>query len=317
MDAPVVKIKDLNIMYGSVVAVENFNLEVYKGEIFGLLGPNGAGKSSVMRALTRQVKPEKGDATVFGKTLYQEEELKKLVGMVPQEFSFAHDFTVEENLELFCSLYDLEYRKVGELIKQIEETYLLSHMKNVQAKHLSGGYKRLLNLALSTIHNPKLILLDEPTVGLDPDVREQVWKLIRRLNKEGSTMILTTHYLEEAQALCDRLAIMYKGRILVSDTPSRLLREYGGNTHIELKLIPGVAEGLAKEARKLEGVISVKYSEDLLVLECSPQEIIHIVSEINTFLTRRRIPIKEAMINEPTLGDVFRTVVGREIGVKE
>ncbi|MBI5224572.1 ABC transporter ATP-binding protein [Candidatus Micrarchaeota archaeon] len=310
-----ISLDNVSVKYGAYLAVSNCSFEVEEGEIFGLLGSNGAGKSTVMKVISGQIKPTAGNFKLFNRQLLSAYEIRKIIGVVPQEYSFAFDFTVAENLELMISLYDFGGQKHDEIFDRQIQNYLLSKKTDVRVADLSGGYKRLLNFALSTIHSPKIILLDEPTVGLDPEIRSTIWETIRKMKQNGSTLILTTHYLEEAAFLCDRIAIIFKGAILAIGTPASLIEQYGGDTKIFLQLSAN-AEQMAEKAKKVKGVISAISDDRLLLLTCVNSDVAKIISTVYKMITDENIAVKDSYVKEGTLDDVFKAIVGREIGVK-
>ncbi|MEK6954565.1 MAG: ABC transporter ATP-binding protein [Candidatus Micrarchaeota archaeon] len=309
-------VKDISLSYGKTQVLKGCSLDVEENEIFGLLGPNGAGKSSLMRVITGQARPQNGQVGYWGKDLsYAISEIKKFIGLVPQDYSFAFDFTVLENLRYFSKLYDFSGDELEKKVESQISSFLLGGKRDAVASNLSGGYKRLLNFALSTLHSPKLLLLDEPTVGLDPDIRFTVWQIIKQMRDQGKTIILTTHYLEEATYLCDRLAIIYAGQILVLGTPTELIAKYGGDTTIFVKLsIP--AASLENSVKKIKGIISAQANGKVLVVNCSPIDVLRVITSLGTFIAREDLTVQETYVKEPTMDDVFKALVGREIGVK-
>lgn len=209
-------------------AVDGLNLSVEEGEIFGLLGPNGAGKTTTIRVLTMQTKATAGRVFYDGKELSRHErELKELIGVVPQHVNFDQDLTVGENMELHARLHHMnrEVRRdrIEELLRYVE----LSDVVNDRVRQLSGGMKRRLLIVRALIHRPRILFLDEPTVALDPQVRRRIWDLIRQMARDGVTVFLTTHYIEEAEVLCDRVAIMNKGKLVDMGEPAELCRRLG------------------------------------------------------------------------------------------
>ena len=204
-------------------AVEDLSLSIGEGEVFGLLGPNGAGKTTTIRMLTMQTQPTSGSISYNGVELKGHEvELKSLIGVVPQHVNFDQDLTVGENMELHARLHHLSAgerkKRIAELLDYVE----LSEVINDGVRRLSGGMKRRLLIARALIHRPRILFLDEPTVALDPQVRRKIWELVRQMAEEGVTVFLTTHYIEEAEALCDRVAILNKGKLAAVDSPAHL-----------------------------------------------------------------------------------------------
>ncbi|WP_297963416.1 ABC transporter ATP-binding protein [uncultured Anaerovibrio sp.] len=209
-------------------AVDNLSLHVKPGEIFGILGPNGAGKTTTIRMLTMETRPTLGEIYYNGESIKKNPlEIKKLIGVVPQHINFDNDLTVGENMELHGRLHHMSSDKRRARIKEMLDFVELGDTINRMPRSLSGGMKRRLLIARSLIHEPKILFMDEPTVALDPQVRRRIWELIRVLAAQGTTVIITTHYIEEAEALCNRVAIVNKGRLVAIDTPEAFCNRLG------------------------------------------------------------------------------------------
>ena len=255
-------------------AVDNLNLNINSGEIFGLLGPNGAGKTTTIRMLTMLTKPTSGKILYENKDIFSyEQEIKKYIGVVPQHINFDQDLTVWENMELHGRLHHMptkqRHKRINELLEYVE----LQDRINDSVKKLSGGMKRRLLIVRALMHNPKILFLDEPTVALDPQVRRRIWDLIRRLPKDGVTVVLTTHYIEEAENLCNRVAILNKGKLIKLDTPNELCRQLGkyvvewdGENNREYKFFNSRQE-CAQFASTLDTSTTIRHSnlEDVFV----------------------------------------------------
>lgn len=255
-------------------AVDNLNLNINSGEIFGLLGPNGAGKTTTIRMLTMLTKPTSGKVLYDNKDIFSyEQEIKKYIGVVPQHINFDQDLTVWENMELHGRLHHMptkqRHKRINELLEYVE----LQDRINDSVKKLSGGMKRRLLIVRALMHNPKILFLDEPTVALDPQVRRRIWDLIRRLPKDGVTVVLTTHYIEEAENLCNRVAILNKGKLIKLDTPNELCRQLGkyvvewdGENNREYKFFNSRQE-CAQFASTLDTSTTIRHSnlEDVFV----------------------------------------------------
>ena len=209
-------------------AVDNLSLTINDGEIFGLLGPNGAGKTTTIRMLTMLTQATSGTILYDNKNVLSNSlEIKKLIGVVPQHINFDQDLTVGENMELHGRLHHIPTKVRRQKISELLEYVDLQDRVNDSVKRLSGGMKRRLLIVRALMHNPKILFLDEPTVALDPQVRRRIWDLIRRLPKDGVTVVLTTHYIEEAENLCNRVAILNKGKLIKLDTPRELCKQVG------------------------------------------------------------------------------------------
>lgn len=208
-------------------AVDGISLEISKGEIFGLLGPNGAGKTTTIRMLTMLTQPDSGNVYYGGIRMKDnQQEIKKMIGVVPQHINFDQDLTVGENMELNARLHHMGREERQNRIKELLEYVELSDTVNNGVRSLSGGMKRRLLIARALIHSPQIIFMDEPTVALDPQVRRRIWSLIKELSSKGVTVLLTTHYIEEAEELCNRVAMLNKGKLLEIDTPKNFCSKY-------------------------------------------------------------------------------------------
>jgi len=214
--------------YGERVAVNNLSLTIEQGETFGLLGPNGAGKTTTIRILTMLTRPTAGSVTIHGYRLSQEElAVKSVIGVVPQHFNLDVDLTARENLNLHGRLHHMARGEREQRVEELLDYVELQERGNDMVNTFSGGMKRRLMIARALLHRPKVLFLDEPTVGLDPQVRRRLWDLIRHLNAEGLTVLLTTHYIEEAESLCKRVAIMEKGKLIALNSPAALCERLG------------------------------------------------------------------------------------------
>jgi len=224
-------IENLSKVYGKVKALDDLNLEVYPGEIFGFLGPNGAGKTTTIRILTTLTKPTSGRVRIDGfDVVSHPSEVKKKFGVVQQHLSLDRELTAWEVMELHARLHDLKPPERRRRIEQMLDYVGLGDQAHRTVEELSGGMKRRLMIARALLHEPKLIFLDEPTVGLDAQTRRRLWELIRRLNADGATIFLTTHYIEEAEALCHRVGIIHLGKLIALGRPSDLRRRLGAIT---------------------------------------------------------------------------------------
>ncbi len=220
--------KKLTKQYANIKAINDLDLSIHKGEIFGFLGPNGAGKTTTIRVLTTLTKPTSGTALVGGFDVLKEpEKVKEVIGVVQQHISLDRDLTVKENMEFHARLHHLDgsnrKQRISELLTYVELTEYADKMVDT----LSGGMKKKAAIICSLLHEPSVLFLDEPTVGLDPQARRKLWDLIRRLNLDGTTIFLTTHYIEEAEALCGRVGIMHHGGLIALDTPKELRKKLG------------------------------------------------------------------------------------------
>ena len=223
-----IELRQLVKKFGERTAVDRLDLQIAAGEVFGLLGPNGAGKTTIIRMLTMLTRPTAGQIRIGDCTLpVDAERVKAMLGIVPQHFNLDVDLTVGENLDLHGRLHHIAAVAREQRIEELLEYVELQERIDDKVQNLSGGMKRRLMIARALFHRPRILFLDEPTVGLDPQVRRKLWDLIRRLQSETFTVLLTTHYIEEAEALCNRVAILDKGRLIALDSPEELRRRTG------------------------------------------------------------------------------------------
>lgn len=292
-----IKIKNLMKSYGNFLALKGINLEIEEGEIFALLGPNGAGKTTLIRILAEGLKFDSGDIEVLGEKLSKK--TARLIGYVPQE-SISYDLlTVEENLAFYADLYDAP----KERIKQLIERFDLPAKK--KAKELSGGFKRRLNLAISLLYEPKILILDEPSTGLDVPSRRQLWDLIKGFKAEGKTILLATHYMEEAEALADRIAIMNEGKVVAVGTADELKALIGEESVIQVEGILKGVEGIREVFPRL-----IEKSGTLRIHVRNSKEALPKIVEL---LISAGSEIKAIKVEEPTLEDVFLKLTGRAL----
>ena len=224
-----IELKQLTKRYGDRTAVDRLDLTIQSGELFGLLGPNGAGKTTMIRMLTTLTQITAGVANINGLALPKDEKaIKALLGIVPQHFNLDPDLSVVENLNLHGQLHHMSGAERRMRIAELLDYVDMADRSQENVRKLSGGMKRRVMIARALLHKPKILFLDEPTVGLDPQVRRRLWALIRRMNADGLTVLLTTHYIEEAEALCGRVAIMDKGQLIALDSPAALCERVGG-----------------------------------------------------------------------------------------
>lgn len=289
----VIEVFNLRKVYGDVKALDDVSFEVYRGEIFSYLGPNGSGKTTTVEILVGLRRATSGKARVLGLEVEKEEmELKKRVGVLPQDFMAFERLTVEENIRLFCDLYD-----VGPSPDELIELIGLSDKKGAKFMELSGGLKQRVGIAAALAGDPEIIFLDEPTTGLDPRSRRETWEVIKSLKRKGKTVFLTTHYMEEAEHLSDRTAIIVKGKIVAIGSPAKLVKEHGG--HYKL-----IVKGLGKD--EVKG-LSAKVEKDRLILE---GEVSQLMSTAQELLKRKGAEVE---LIKPTLEEVFLRLVGYKI----
>jgi lipooligosaccharide transport system ATP-binding protein len=254
---PVVRARGVTKRFGEFEAVRGVDFAIAPGESFGFLGPNGAGKTSTMRMVSAVSTPTSGSLTIFGlDPAIHGPEIRGRLGVVPQEDTFDLDLSLRLNLEMFGRYYDLPRRTIRERTTELLEFAHLSERAEDKVDNLSGGMKRRLTIARALINRPELLILDEPTTGLDPQARHLLWERLYRLKRDGVTLIITTHYMDEAEQLCDRLVVMDHGRIVAEGAPRQLIADHASREVLELRLgsehLGGVADQLGSFAERLE-----------------------------------------------------------------
>jgi ABC-2 type transport system ATP-binding protein len=299
------RLRGLQKWYRDVKAVDGLDLDVAPGECFGLLGPNGAGKTTTIEICEGLTRPDAGDVELLGQQWSEDgRSLRSRIGVSLQETQFSEKLTVEETVALFRSFYR-RGPGPGPLLEQVQ----LSEKRRARVSQLSGGQKQRLALACALVGEPELLFLDEPTTGLDPQSRRQLWELIAGLKAAGRTVILTTHYMEEAERLCDRVAIIDLGRVIALGTPRELVAALGAEQVVEIHL--GEGERGGDLWRGVTGVVDVREEGELVTLRVSALQ--HTLLDLLDALRQRGIPIQELRTRVPTLEDVFVALTGRHL----
>ncbi len=298
-----VEVKDLRRTFGDFVAVDNISLKVKKGEIFGFLGPNGAGKSTTIRMLCGLLMPSGGTGTVGGHDiLAQAESIKRIIGYMSQKFSLYEDLTVEENINFYGGIYRVPKVKRGARKAWVLEMAGLTDRKDAVARTLATGFKQRLALGCAILHEPPIIFLDEPTSGVDPVSRRNFWRLIHDLADGGTTVFVTTHYMEEAD-YCDRLALIYRGKIIAEATPMELRREYMKRDILEVEVD---RVGDAMEVLLKEGIENAIFGS---ALHATVDDARIAAPEIRRTLESAGVSVKRVEKIVPSLEDVFVTLI--------
>jgi len=309
-----IEVKNLSKHYGSVKAVDSIKLSIPVGSIFGLLGPNGAGKTTLISMLVTMRKPTKGIAKVNGFDIMREaDSVRKSLGIVFQDPSLDEELTAKENLELHAAMYNVPKSELNERISSAIKLVALEEHLNSIVKTFSGGMKRRLEIARGLIHEPKILFLDEPTIGLDPQTRTGIWDYLKKLNKEkGMTIILTTHYMDEADSVCDKIAIIDHGKIIAEGSPKQLKGKLGGDViSIKCSDTGNCEKKLAKlkwvkSAVKHDGFISIRTTN-------GPEKIPIILKEME----KEKVKVESVSLRQPSLDDVFLHYTGRTIREEE
>jgi len=306
----VIEVFNLTKEFNGLKAVNNVSLSIEEGEVFGLLGPNGAGKTTFISMLCTLLRPTSGTARVNGFDIVKQQgEVRKSIGIVFQEPSLDNRLTGRENLEMHAGLYGVPKAERKKRIEEVLELVALSDRADELVKTYSGGMKRRLEIARGLIHYPKVLFLDEPTLGLDPQTREHIWEYIKKLaEREHITILLTTHYMEEADALCNRVAIMDYGEIKVLDTPEALKNSLEGDV---ISLEVDKSEGVAEKIKGLEEVKKVHVINSTIFITVKNAE--SFAPKILEFVKGNGGVVKAISIRKPSLGDVFLHYTGREI----
>ena len=312
--SPAIEAKNLRKTYGSVTAIDDLSLTINSGEIFGLLGPNGAGKSTTLRILITVLQPTTGSAKVLGHDVVEEADIvRSLIGYVPQERAIDRFLTGREHLELLGDLYHLPKAQAQQRIQELLKLVNLEEQADRPAKTYSGGMKRKLDIACGLLPNPKIVFLDEPTLGLDVQSRLRIWEYIRQLREQGITIVMTTNYLEEADRLCDRLAIIDGGKIKVIGSPKELKAGLGGDSlslmikETQLEKLDQLNESImslsfVREVRKMDNGLNVRVE--------SPEKSLPAVLDV---ASRLDCQIDGIEYHRPRLDDVFVSYTGHAL----
>ena len=307
----VVNIKNLVKRYGSLVAVDHLDLQIEEGEIYGLLGPNGSGKTTTINCILSLLKYDKGEITIFDKAMSPNSyNIKKDIGVIFQNVAVFDELTVYENIYYFCSLYKKDKAEIKSLTEEAISFVSLEDYKNFKPKKLSGGLLRRLNIACGIAHKPKLVILDEPTVAVDPQSRNKILEGIKQLNKEGATIIYTSHYMEEVEQICSMIAIMDKGKIIAEGTKEELKNLISVGEKIKIEVYSITDEQL-DDIRKIQNVYSVKHENNILKIKSSKGK--NTLINILEYLGENDIPFGEIVAEPPTLNDVFLEITGKEL----
>lgn len=299
-----IKADNLKKRYGNVVAVGGVSFAVEKGETFGLLGPNGAGKTTTIQLLCGLLKPDGGTVSLDGKTDPSLVEVRSSLGVVPQALAIYQELSARQNLRFFGKMYGLSGRRLNQRVENCLEIAGLEKRSNDRASKYSGGMKRRLNMVCSFLHEPPLLLLDEPTVGVDPQSRNLIFDTIEAMKNQGRTIIYTTHYMEEAQRLCDRVAILDHGKILDMDSVDNLIKKHGGPSYIEVEFEKLLNPDSIKQYIDSE---KVQFEESKIRFETSrPMESL-------AMLNRSSVRFNTLKVQTANLEDVFLNLTGRRL----
>lgn len=307
----VIDVKNLVKRYDDLLALDHLNLEVKEGEVFGLLGPNGSGKSTAINCILSLLEYDKGDIKIYGKPMSPEAyDIKRKIGVIMQNVAVFDELTVYENIDYFCGLYILDKSTRKKYVEEAIDFVGLQEFRKFYPKKLSGGLLRRLNIACGIAHKPELIILDEPTVAVDPQSRNSILEGIQKLNKEGATIVYTSHYMEEVEQICTRIAIMDKGKVIATGTSEELkgMINCGETITVEtFRVEDKILEGL----RKLPNITYVEYRDNFLVMKASKGK--NNLFEIIDYLRNNNVQMGKVYAEPPTLNDVFLEITGKAL----
>ncbi|MEX1072021.1 MAG: ATP-binding cassette domain-containing protein [Anaerolineales bacterium] len=306
--------QDLHKHFDEVHAVQGISFEIQKGEIFSLLGPNGAGKTTTISMLSCLLRPTQGDASIDGHSVRtQPEAVKRSIGVVPQEIALYPDLTARENLAFWGRMYGLSGAHLKERVDAVLQVADLSERANEKVENYSGGMKRRINIAVGLLHQPKLLFMDEPTVGIDPQSRRRILDTVMELNKQGLTVLYTTHYMEEAEELSDRIGIIDHGKLIAVGTQAELTQMVGQFDTLRIGLEPALVEAseIAKSVEGAKGVHRVTQDENALVVQA--EDATASLGDIVARVEKAGRRVQSLRVEEPNLEAVFLHLTGRAL----
>lgn len=311
----VVEVKNLVKRYKERVALDHLNLEIRKGEIFGLLGPNGSGKTTAINCILSLLQYDKGEICVMGRLMEGNAyDRKRKIGVVMQNVAVFDELTVYENIDYFCGLYIEDKEKRKQCVEEAIEFVELSEFCRYYPKKLSGGLLRRLNIACGIAHKPELIFFDEPTVAVDPQSRNKILEGIQMLNEQGATIIYTSHYMEEVEQICSRIAILDRGKVLAQGTADELKAMIKNTETIRLEA-PQISEDILKRLYELPHVYQGKYEDGMMTLQCSggSDNLLNVLH----LLEGEKVSLGRIYSERPTLNDVFLEITGKTLRDEE
>lgn len=309
--ATIVSVNNLVKRYKELIALDHFSLQIDEGEVLGLLGPNGSGKTTAINCIMALLTIDKGEVELFGRPMTPTSyESKGQIGVVPQQVAVFEELTVQENIDYFCGLYIKDKDKRRRLVEEAVDFVGLSDFRRFLPRKLSGGLLRRLNIACGVAHKPRLIILDEPTVAVDPQSRAHILAGIQQLNREGATIIYTSHYMEEVEQICTRIVIMDKGRALAKGTSEALKRsiKMGETVRVEA---PGAGADILEKLKAIPRVYEVVDEDALIAVRSGPggQNLLRVLDVLES----AGIPFGRVYSEQPTLNDVFLEITGRKL----
>jgi ABC-2 type transport system ATP-binding protein len=306
------EVKELAKSFGSTKAVGSISFDIQEGEIFGLLGPNGAGKTTTISMLSCLLKPDSGDALVDGKSILTEQmEVKKRIGVVPQDISLYPTLSAKENLSFFGEMYGLTGTGLKEKVEEVLEIVGLADRAKEAISRYSGGMKRRINIAVGLLPSPKLLILDEPTVGVDPQSRANILETLKELNSKGLSILYTSHYMEEVEFLCHRIAIMDLGKILAIGDLNELRLLVGERDLLRISTLNDIPPELIDKIKKMQDVSGTEVSDKAVeILTLHGRKLLPQIIEV---LGDNNVRIKSVEVKEPNLESVFLHLTGKEL----
>ncbi len=307
----IIEIQSLVKRYGNLVALDHFNLEVSEGEIVGLLGPNGSGKTTLINCVLSLLKYDKGTIRVFGKEMRPDAyDIKQRIGIVMQNVAVFRELRVDENVDYFCGLYVKDAVSRRQLVDEAIDFVELDAFRKFYPRKLSGGLLRRLNIACGIVHKPELLILDEPTVGVDPQSRNSILEGIRELNRQGTTVLYTSHYMEEVEQLCNRVVIMDQGKPLATGTIEELKAMVNSGETVVVEIYKLESEDLDR-IQQLPNVSRAYYEDDHLTVHFDGG--LHNLLNLLDYLKSREISFNRVFSQQPTLNDVFLEITGKQL----
>lgn len=305
------KVVNLYKEFGNTKAVEGVSFEVKKGQVFGLLGPNGAGKSTTISIISTLMNPTSGDVLFEGKSILSDSKnIRQKLGVVPQDIALYPTLTGYENLNFWGSIYGLKGSDLKKRVNEVSDIIGLNGRMKDKVEKYSGGMKRRLNIGAALLHNPELLIMDEPTVGIDPQSRNHILDTVLELNKQGMTIIYTSHYMEEVEYLCNELCIMDEGKIIASGTQQEMVEQIKEKTQINIKLNK-IDEDVLNTLKKIDGVFDGKIMEDSIALFGSNADVI--LADIIGKVSQNGWLIETIDVKKPNLEAVFLHLTGKEL----
>lgn len=307
----VITVKNLVKRYGDLIALDHFNLEVQEGEILGLLGPNGSGKTTAINCILSLLKYDKGSIHIYDQPMTPDAyDIKRSIGVVMQNVAVFNELTVYENIDYFCGLYIHDKHQRKSLVEEAISFVGLNEFRKFYPKKLSGGLLRRLNIACGIAHKPKLIIMDEPTVAVDPQSRNSILEGIQELNRQGATIVYTSHYMEEVEQICTRITIMDKGKIIASGTNDELKKMIKSGEHITIEII-NTNDLVLADITAMPNIISAELTNHQLIIKSNKDK--NNLVMILDYFKERNIAIGKIYSEPPTLNDVFLEITGKAL----